>query len=82
MVDLDWTTLSECENGTHATIRQLRDGRDLTKRLAALGFTEGVKVTILQNYGKGPVIVLIRETRVALGRGEAVKIWTEVTPTS
>jgi Fe2+ transport system protein FeoA len=29
---------------------------------------------MLQNYGKGPLVVSVRGARVALGREEAVKI--------
>ncbi|MBU1749340.1 MAG: ferrous iron transport protein A [Chloroflexi bacterium] len=30
---------------------------------------------MVQNYGHGPIIVTVRDTRIALGRGEAGKIW-------
>jgi ferrous iron transport protein A len=42
--------------------------------MTALGFTEGAQVVLLRNSGRGPVIVLVRDTRVALGRGEAQKV--------
>ncbi|HEM61388.1 MAG TPA: ferrous iron transport protein A [Chloroflexi bacterium] len=28
----------------------------------------------MQNFGQGPVIVAIRDTRIALGRGEAMRV--------
>jgi ferrous iron transport protein A len=43
-------------------------------RLATLGFTPGAKLTMVQNFGRGPLIVSIRGTRIALGRGEATKV--------
>jgi Fe2+ transport system protein FeoA len=43
-------------------------------RLAALGFVPGSRVTMLQNHGRGPIIVSVIHTRVALGRGEAGSI--------
>jgi len=43
-----------------------------------LGFTAGAEVAVVQNYGRGPIIVAVRDTRVALGRGEAAKIQVEV----
>jgi ferrous iron transport protein A len=49
-------------------------GHGLLSRMASLGFTPGAEVTMVQNYGRGPVIVLVRGGRVALGRGEARKI--------
>jgi ferrous iron transport protein A len=51
----------------------------LLSRLATLGFTPGAELTMIQNYGWGPLIVQIRGTRIALGRGEASKV--NVTPT-
>jgi ferrous iron transport protein A len=42
--------------------------------MAALGFTPGALVTMMRNYGHGPLIVNIRGTRIALGRGEAKRV--------
>ncbi len=60
-------------------VRDLHGGQDFLARMAALGFTPGAKVAMLQNFGHGPVIVAVRGTRIALGRGEAgkVHIWKE-----
>jgi Fe2+ transport system protein FeoA len=66
--------LSELKTGESAIIKQLCGGREFTSRVAALGFTLGTRITVLQNFGSGPVIIGLRDTRVALGRGEAIKI--------
>lgn len=50
----------------------------MTSRLATLGFTPDARVTMVQNFGRGPIIVMVRGTRIALGRGEAEKVM--VTP--
>ena len=71
-------TLSDLPVGTHGVVRGLCGGREFIGRVAVLGFTVGAKVTAIQNYGRGPVIVAVRDTRVALGRGEAAKIQVEV----
>jgi ferrous iron transport protein A len=55
-------------------IVSLNGGRGLVSRLAALGFVPGARVSMVQNYGHGPLIVMVRQARVALGRGEAMKI--------
>jgi len=39
-----------------------------------MGFTPGIEVILLQNIGRGLLIARVRETRLALGRGEAEKI--------
>jgi len=33
---------------------------------------------MVQNFGRGPLIVLVRGTRLALGRGEAAKIKVKI----
>ena len=55
-------------------VTELIGGHGLLSRMTTLGFTPGAEVTMVQNFGHGPLIVLIRDTRVALGRGEASKI--------
>lgn len=66
--------LVEIRTGERAVVREFRAGRAVQNRLASLGFTPGVDVNMTQNYGFGPLIVTVRGTRVALGRGEAAKI--------
>ncbi len=49
-------------------------GRGFVSRLATLGFVPGASVTMVQNYGGGPLIVSVRDTKIALGRGQAARI--------
>jgi len=67
-------SLSEMAVGEDAIILDFRGGRTVNNRLASLGFTPGVRVSMTQNFGHGALIVTVRGTRVALGRGEAKKI--------
>lgn len=69
--------LSILAPGQVGVVRWLDGGRGFISRLAALGFTPGAKVTMVQNFGHGPLIVLVRDTRIALGRGEAAKVLVE-----
>jgi len=64
--------------GAHAIVRQFRGGSSFVSRMAALGFTVGVEIQVIQNYGRGPLLVLVRGTRVALGCGEAAKVLVQV----
>ena len=66
--------LSEIPTGESAIIASLCEGNEINRRLTSLGFTPGVGVEIVQNFGHGPMIVNVRGTRIALGRGEAAKI--------
>jgi ferrous iron transport protein A len=70
-------SLDELMPGEHGTVLSFTDGRMVTNRLTSLGFTPGVAVDMTQNYGHGPLIVTVRGTRVALGRGEAAKIFVQ-----
>lgn len=67
--------LSEIPTGENVVIESLCEGNDLNRRLTSLGFTPGAGVEIVQNFGRGPMIVSVRGTRIALGRGEAAKIF-------
>jgi len=60
--------------GEVGVIEEVRGGRGFVSRLSSLGFTPGARVTMVQNFGRGPIIVMLRGTRIALGRGEAQKI--------
>jgi ferrous iron transport protein A len=66
--------LGRLKTGETAVIHDFDAGHTLVSRLSALGFTPGAQVTMIQNFGHGPVIVHVRDTRIALGRGEAAKI--------
>jgi len=71
------TKLSAVYGGESARIRQLEGGQAFLSRLAPLGFTPGARLRVVQNSGRGPLLVTIRDTRIALGRGEADKIVVE-----
>jgi Fe2+ transport system protein FeoA len=66
--------LSALRAGDRGVVVQLLGGRGLLSRMACLGFTPGAQVTVIQNYGRGPLIAQVRDARIALGRGEASKI--------
>ena len=67
-------SISELKAGTEAVIASLSGGHDFCSRLANLGFTSGAAVSVRQNYGRGPVLVAVRGTLVALGRSEAARV--------
>jgi ferrous iron transport protein A len=70
--------VSDLPAGGRGVVRFLRGGEEFTHRMASLGFTPGVEVEVMQNYGRGPILVTVRATRVALGRGEGLKLLLEV----
>lgn len=63
--------LSELPAGTRGVVAGVAGGRAFAGRLAAMGLTAGVEIQVLQNRGRGPVLALVRDTRIALGRMQA-----------
>lgn len=70
--------LDQLATGEQAYVRSVQGGRTLRARLAAFGFVPGAQVHVWRNAGAGPIIVQVHGTRVALGRGEAARIFVEV----
>jgi ferrous iron transport protein A len=66
--------LTELATDEEGAVVELRGGSRFLARLATLGFTPGARLTMIQNFGHGPLIVSVRDTRIALGRGEANKV--------
>lgn len=69
--------LSSLEKDQTAVVSGLTGGQRFISRISAMGFTPGTPVTMVQNMGRGPVLVYLRDTQVALGRGEAAKVQIE-----
>jgi len=70
-------TLLDLKPGERATFLGVHAGRGFWGRLIAMGFTPGVEVEMLQNHRHGPLLVSVRGTFVALGRGEAARVMIE-----
>lgn len=68
-------SLSALHAGEHGEVVELAGGHGMLSRMTALGFTPGADVTVVQNYGRGPLIARVRDARVALGRGEAQRVY-------
>jgi len=68
------TFLDRLDSGTRAVVSELQGGRGFASRLAGMGITVGCQIEVLQNPAHGSLLVLVRDTRIALGRGVASKI--------
>ncbi len=78
-ISLTLIPLNGLATGKRGIVRQISGGKHFNNRIYELGFLPGSEITMLENYGHGPVLVCIRDTRVALGNKEAAKILVEVT---
>jgi len=70
-------SLSDLKEKEKAKIVKIQGGIGIIQRLMDLGLTYGTVVQIDRNFGRGPIIVSVRNTDIALGRGIARKIWVE-----
>lgn len=60
--------------GEFALIKAYGGGRGSMGRCLSLGFTPGSVIKMMENYNRGPVLVKVRDTEVAVGRQLADKI--------
>lgn len=67
--------LSAMRPGEQGVVVELAGGRGLLSRMASLGFTPGADITVMQNFGRGPLIARVRDAHIALGRGEARRLY-------
>jgi len=68
------SSLAHLPAGASAVVAALPESRGLARRLISLGLTPGAEVHMLQNRGKGPVILEVHGARLALGRGQAERV--------
>jgi Fe2+ transport system protein FeoA len=59
--------------GEKVRLESIQGGERLTQHLTALGLTPGVELSIVQDSG-GPLLISVRDARIALGRGMAQKL--------
>jgi len=60
--------------GEEAELVDVRGGRGIRRRLAALGLNPGMKVSVVQNNMRGRIVLGVMDSRIALGRGMAQRI--------
>ena len=66
--------LSAAEMGQTVRLVRIDAGKQLTHRLTELGLTPGVELLLVHDSG-GPLLLSVRDSRVALGRGMAEKLY-------
>jgi len=69
-------TLDELPRGVRARVVGLEAGTRALRRLAEMGLTPGTLVEVVMDYG-GPILVRVRGTIIAIGRGMARKVIVE-----
>jgi DtxR family Mn-dependent transcriptional regulator len=71
--------LIQLREGMRGTIKTITGGRNIVLRLTAMGLTPGVEVKVLKSSPfNGPIEILVRGSKLAIGRGIAMKIFVEI----
>lgn len=69
--------LSMASPGQEVRLVGIHGGWGVRRRLADMGLTPGEKLWIVQSGRSGPLLIAVRDSRLALGRGMAHKIMVE-----
>jgi len=64
--------------GEEVRLVGIRGGLNLRKRLADLGLNIGMTFRVLRVNPNGPLILAVKDSRLALGRGMAYKVMVEI----
>ena len=67
-------TLAMARPGEVVSVVDIRAGRGLTRRLGDMGLLPGTQIRVVNSQMRGPLIIDLRGSRLALGRGVAQKI--------
>ena len=69
--------LSAVKEGSEVRVIGFRGGVGLIQKLTAMGFVTGSRLKVIRSQVGGPMIVLIKGSQMAIGRGIASKIEVE-----
>lgn len=71
-------TLGQAREGETVKISCVECGFGLKRRLCDMGLYDGTKAKVVKNDDRGPVVIQIFNSKLALGRGQANKITVEI----
>jgi len=71
--------LSMASQDENVRLIEIRGGKQLKQRLADMGLNPGTTVRVMATNGEGPLILDVKDTRLAIGRRMAHKILVEPT---
>jgi len=60
--------------GEDVRLVEIRGGREMKQRLADLGLNLGMTVRVINGEHRGPLIVAVKDSRLAIGWGMAHRI--------
>ena len=69
--------LSMVEPNKEVRLVSIRGGGRMKRRLADLGLNIGMTMKVVRQNGQGPMIIAVKESRLAIGKGMASRIIVE-----
>jgi len=69
--------LSRVDPGKEVTLIDINGGRGISSKLYSMGLVPGVSLRVLSRNGQSPVMVAVKDSRLAVGFGMAPKIIVE-----
>jgi len=66
--------LSTVKTGQKVRLSSIKAGRGLNSRLASMGLVANVEITVVSDGHPGPFVVIVKDSRIMLGKGIARKI--------
>ncbi len=70
--------LSMMKPGQRLRVMGIAAGRCANRRLSDLGLIPDTEIEIVQKQGNGPLILAVRDTRIAIGHGVAHKVLVQL----
>lgn len=69
--------LSMVDQGKEVTLAHINGGKGMKSKLYSMGLVPGAAFTVLSRSRGGPVMLRVKDTRLAIGQGMAQKIIVE-----
>ena len=69
--------LNSIDTEKEVTLIAITGGRGIRSKLYSMGLVPGVKLTVLNRNGTGPVMVAVKDSRLAIGHGMADKLYVD-----
>ena len=69
--------LSMVDQGEEVILAHINGGKGMRSKLYSMGLVPGAAFSILSRNGGGPVMIRVKDSRLAIGRGMAQKIIVE-----
>lgn len=69
--------LTSAKLGQKVKLKSINAGHGLRSRLSAMGIVPGAELVVVNSTFTGPMVVMVKECKVILGRGIAMKMMVE-----